>query len=139
MSAEEQAFNLGRAWETIPEPKLQFILQVVRQDCGVSTFRIGPHTPSMKNEDVLMVHRLWLNITREPGLAGLHHHEILTEAVARFARDCTGTAREGILEDLRRLDGRHDTLSKLITTGVEPVSQLPAATPEPDERCEPPK
>jgi len=138
MSAEEQAFNLGRAWETIPEPKLQFILQVVRPDCGVSTFRIGPHTPSMKNEDVLMVHRLWLNITREPGLAGIHHHEILTEAVARFARDCTGANREDILEDLRRLEGSHDTVSK-VATGVEPVSLLPTGKPEPDERCGPPK
>jgi len=139
MSAEEQAFNLGRAWETIPEPKLQFILQVVRQDCGVSTFRIGPHTPSMKNEDVLMVHRLWLNITREPGLAGLHHHEILTEAVARFARDCTGPARANILEDLRQINDPHDSAAKLIAGGVEPVAQLPSGAPQPDERCEPPK
>jgi hypothetical protein len=140
MSAEEQAFNLGRAWETIPEPKLQFILQVVRQDCGVSTFRIGPHTPSMKNEDVLMVHRLWLNITREPGLAGLHHHEILTEAVARFARDCTGPGRESILEDLRRMEEGPGAASATITKGVEPVAQLPGAAPEADSQtCGPSK
>ena len=69
MTAEEQAFFLGRAWEAIPEPKIQFVLQVVRPDGTVSTFRIGPHTPSMKNEDVLQVHRLWLNLTRETGLA----------------------------------------------------------------------
>jgi amino acid transporter len=140
MAAEEQAFSLGRAWETIPEPKLQFVLQIVKPDCSVSTFRIGPHTPSMKNEDVLMVHRLWLNITREPGLEGLHHHEILTEAVTRFARDCTGSEREGILDDLRRLEGQHGSKAPLTITGVEPVAQLPAATPEAEgPGCDPPK
>jgi uncharacterized membrane protein len=112
MTAEEQAFYLGRAWETIPEPKLQFVLQVIKSDANastVSTFRIGPHTPSMKNEDVLLVHRLWLNLTREPGLESLHHHDILTEAVARFAHECTSPNREAILDDLREIETRRST------------------------------
>ncbi len=129
MSAEEQAFYLGRAWETIPEPKLQFVLEVVKPDCTVSTFRIGPHTPSMKNEDVLLVHRLWLNLTRETGLAGLHHHDILTEAVARFARECTSAGREGILDDLREIETRRSSTSPMVGSGVEPVALLPAVTP----------
>ncbi len=55
MTPEEQAFALGRAWEGVPEPKRQFVLQVVRPDSKVDTFRIGPHTPTMKNEDVLLL------------------------------------------------------------------------------------
>jgi amino acid transporter len=102
MTPEEQAFALGLAWEALPEPKRQFVLQIVRPDGGVETFRIGPHTPTMKNEDVFLLHRLWLNITREPGLEKVHHHEILTEALTRFARDYGARDREEIIRELRR-------------------------------------
>src|SRR5206468_9940070 len=64
----EQAFMLGRAWEAMPEPKRQFLLQIVHPDGKVDTFHIGPHSPSLKTEDIHLVHRLWLNITREGGL-----------------------------------------------------------------------
>src|SRR5438132_1120216 len=87
MTAQEQAFELGRAWEAAPEPKRQFVVQIVHPDQQVDTFRIGPHTPSIKSEDVHLIHRLWLNITREPGLDKLHHHDVVTEALTRFARD----------------------------------------------------
>ena len=102
MTPEEQAFALGRAWEALPEPKKQFVLQVIHPDAHVDTFRIGPHTPSMKDEDVLLLHRLWLNITREPGLENVHHHEILTEALTRFAHDYGARERDDILKELRR-------------------------------------
>ena len=111
MSAQEQAFYLGHAWEAMPEPKRQFIFQVVYPDLKVDTFHIGPHTPSLKTEDVHLVHRLWLNITREPGLETLHHHDILTEALTRFAREYAGHDRQDILRELRkavRRDG-HDS------------------------------
>lgn len=103
MTPEEQAFALGQAWEAVPEPKKQFVLQVVHPDGGLETFRIGPHTPTMKDEDVLLLHRLWLNITREPGLENLHHHEILTEALTRFAHDYGARERDVILKELRRV------------------------------------
>jgi amino acid transporter len=103
MSAHEQAFELGRAWEAMPEPKRQFVFQVVNPDQSVDTFRIGPHTPTMKTEDVHLVHRLWLNITREQGMDAVHHHDILTEALTRFARDYAGRDREEILKQLGKI------------------------------------
>jgi nucleotide-binding universal stress UspA family protein len=101
MTTAEQAFHLGSAWEAIPEPKQQFLLQIVQPTGGVDTFRIGPHTPTMKNEDVVLLHRLWLKITREPGLENVHHHDILTEALTRFEKDYGAHEREGICEELR--------------------------------------
>jgi hypothetical protein len=102
MNPQEQAFNLGRAWEAMPDPKRQFIAQVVLPDMSVQTFTIGPHTPQMTSEDVHLVHRLWLNITRERGLDRLHHSDIVRLALARFAREYAGRDREEILHQLRR-------------------------------------
>ena len=56
----------------------------------------------MKTEDVHMLHRLWLNSTRERGLENLHHHDLLTLAMTRFARDYAGSEHEEILAELRK-------------------------------------
>jgi amino acid transporter len=126
MTAAEQAFQLGRAWESTPEPKRQFVFQVVHPDLKVDTFHIGPHTPSLKSEDVHLVHRLWLNITRETGLDKLHHHDILTEALTRFARDYAGRDREDILRELRKTSGKTVTTRPLAGNGERSDIVVPA-------------
>ncbi len=139
MSPQEQAFELGRAWEGAPEPKRQFVLQIVHPNLTVDTFRIGPHTPTMKTEDVHLVHRLWLNITREPGMDRLHHHDILTEALTRFAREYAGRERADILRDLRKASGQSAPTTPLSNEGnppPEPIKPLSKANPEPSSKDE---
>jgi len=131
MTAEEQAFALGRAWEATPEPKRQFVLQIVHPDGKVDTFRIGPHTPTMKTEDVHLIHRLWLNITREPGMDKLHHHDIVTEALTRFARDYAGRDRSDILRELRKSSGS-TVQTRPIGDDGKPASQ-PLMPPQEDQ------
>jgi hypothetical protein len=104
MAAEDQAFRLGTAWEQAPQPKRQFVFHAVGTEARVCTFRIGPHTPTMTAEDIQLVHRLWLDITQEPGLDKLHHSDIVTQALARFAEDCGSPARAEIISRLRRRD-----------------------------------
>jgi amino acid transporter len=87
LTGEEQAFRLGQAWEAMPEPKRQFVFQVVHHDGTVESFRIGPHTPTMKSEDVQLVHKLWLDIKKYPGTEDVHHSDIVTLALTRLARD----------------------------------------------------
>jgi amino acid transporter len=133
MTAQEQAFYLGHAWEAMPEPKRQFIFQVVYPDKKVDTFHIGPHTPSLKTEDVHLVHRLWLNITREPGLETLHHHDILTEALTRFAREYAGLDRQDILRELRKQSGVTVTTRALgDSDGLTKANVIPPGTSEAD-------
>ena len=43
MTPAEQAFALGSAWEAIPEPKRQFVLQIVQPD---GSRRHLPHRPA---------------------------------------------------------------------------------------------
>jgi amino acid transporter len=121
MTSQEQAFFLGRAWEAAPEPKRQFVLQVVRPDLTVDTFRIGPHAPTMKPEDVELVHRLWLNITKEPGMDKVHHSDVVTLSLTRFARDYAGRDRGDILREFNREVGRHP----------RPPEEPPGLTAEP--------
>ena len=139
MTTAEQAFALGRAWEAIPEPKQQFVLQIVRPDGTVDSFRIGPHTPTMKNEDVVLLHRLWLNVTREPGLENIHHHDILTQALTRFARDFGAREHEDIVRELRRNTSEADPSQvRRIADQIQTVQSEPTR-PERDDTPHSPK
>jgi amino acid transporter len=129
MTSQEQAFYLGRAWEAMPEPKRQMLFQVVRPDGEVETFRIGPHTPAMRTEDVHLVHRIWLDATRYPGLDKLHHSDLVSMALTRFAHDYTGTDRDTILRELKKQEDKRATGVPL-TAGVVPVPVKEKKPPE---------
>ena len=140
MSPQEQSFQLGRAWEAMPPPKKQFVLHIVRPDLQAETFRIGPHTPTLKGEDVDLVHRLWLNITREHGLDRLHHSDIVTAALTRFAREYTGREREDLLKELRKFSsGKHLGESARVSLPRPPATQPPSGeAPVPRRESAPP-
>jgi amino acid transporter len=100
MTAEEQAFHLGQAWEALPEPKRQFNFYVVDPSGQAKVFYIGPHAPALSPDDVQLVHRLWLNMRRDPTVTDLHHSDIITYALTRLAGQYAREKME-ILRDLR--------------------------------------
>jgi hypothetical protein len=98
LTAAEQAYHVGQAWEALPEPKRQFTFYIVKPDGSSLSFHIGPHAPTIEPHEVQLVHRLWLNLRRAPHMQNLHHSDILTYALTRmateFARDKQGTLRD---------------------------------------------
>ena len=101
MSAQEQAFHIGQAWENLPEPKRQFTFYVIMPDGEAEAFHIGPHATALRAEDVQLVHRLWLTFRRDPEMQGLHHSDIMTYALTRLAMDYARDKQE-TLKSLRR-------------------------------------
>ncbi len=99
LTAEEQAYLMGQAWEALPEPRRQFNYCVVESDGAMKVFYIGPHAPALSPEDVQLVHRLWLNMRRDPTMQHLHHSDIVTYALMRLAGQCN-REKEEILRDL---------------------------------------
>jgi hypothetical protein len=101
LTAQEQAYHVGQAWEALPEPKRQFTFYVIKPDGAALSFHIGPHAPAIEPHEVQLVHRLWLNMRRAPHMQDLHHSDILTYALTRmaneFARD-----KQGTLKDLQK-------------------------------------
>ena len=85
LTAQEQAYHVGQAWETLPEPKRQFTFYVVPPAGEAESFHIGPHAPSIPASDVQLVHRLWLNMRRDPDMEDLHHSDIVSFALTRLA------------------------------------------------------
>ena len=100
MTAEDQAFHMGQAWEALPEPKRQFNFYVIGPTGETKVFYIGPHAPALSPDDVQLVHRLWLNMRRDPSVPDLHHSDIITYALTRLAGQYAREKVE-ILRDLR--------------------------------------
>jgi amino acid transporter len=101
LTAQEQAFHMGHAWEALPEPKRQFTFYIVLPNGDAEAFHIGPHAPTLQTDDVQLVHRLWLNFRREPEMDGLHHSDIVTYALTRLATEYARDKQE-TLKSLRR-------------------------------------
>src|SRR6201996_3140615 len=104
MSAQEQAFHVGQAWENLPEPKRQFTFYVVMPNGDAQGFHIGPHAPTLQADDVQLVHRLWLNFRRDPEMQALHHSDIVTYALTRLAIEYARDKQE-TLREMRRYTG----------------------------------
>jgi len=117
MTAEEQAYHMGQAWEALAEPKRQFNFYVIDPGGEAKVFYIGPHAPKLSPDDVQLVHRLWVNMRRDPSVQDLHHSDIITYALTRLAGQYAREKQE-ILRDLRNYRaadspvalrlGRHD-------------------------------
>ena len=126
MTAEDQAFHVGQAWEALPEPKRQFNFYVVTATGETKVFYIGPHAPALGPDDVQLVHRLWLNMRRDPSVQDLHHSDIITYALTRLAGQY---AREKV-EILRDLRNYRAAESPSLRIGGQDLSGVPPAPPE---------
>ena len=130
MTAEDQAFHIGQAWEALPEPKRQFNFFVVGPDGDTKVFYIGPHAPTLSPDDVQLVHRLWLNMRRDPTMQDLHHSDIITYALTRLAGQY---AREkmDILRELRNYRAAEaSTLRAPEPTGLAAGVPVAESTPK---------
>ncbi len=126
LTAEQQAFHLGQAWEALPEPKRQFNFFVISPNGETKVFYIGPHAPTLSPDDVQLVHRLWLNMRRDPSVQGLHHSDIITYALTRLAGQYA-REKNDILRELRNFCAAESSTLRL---GNEPPAADATSLPE---------
>lgn len=91
MSPQEQARQLGRAWERLSgKPRRQVCFKVVEPEGKEHTTYMGAHAPQLTEEDVSLVHEIWLQVTTIPSRHRLHHRDVVRVALDRLKRDLRG-------------------------------------------------
>ena len=108
LTSDEQAKLTGDAWERMPEPRPRVTLEVCAPDGSVREYTIGPHTPRLRPQDVELMHKLWLNITRDPKFAGAHHYHIVALALEELQRELSTEQRAELLQKLQEEMNRRD-------------------------------
>jgi hypothetical protein len=102
LTPDEQAKLTGDAWERLPDPKPRLVMEV-RMPNGVSReYYLGPHTPRLRNQDLDLMHRVWLEVTSDPRLAGLHHYHVVAVALEELERELRTEQRNEVLDKLWR-------------------------------------
>ena len=100
LSADEQAKLSGDAWERLPEPRPRMVLEIVAPDSQVHDYELGPHAPRLRLEDLRLMHEIWLELTRDPKYAGLHHYHVVGTALRELRERLHGTDRTEALDDI---------------------------------------
>jgi hypothetical protein len=106
MTSDELARRIGLAWETLPEPRHPFSLEIITPGRPSTFVNLGPHPPRLWPEDVDKLHRLWLRLSADLG-SKLHHRDVVGVALRRLEREFEGADREAILAELQKDVTRH--------------------------------
>jgi hypothetical protein len=104
MSPAEQAKRLGEAWEALPhKPRHHVCFRIVEPDGKTDDFFLGAHAPHLADDDINVIHKLWLEVTHEKRGEDAHHKEIVTVALTRLEEALRGDERRGVLEQIHKL------------------------------------
>src|SRR6185295_12347628 len=88
-------------WETLPEPRHPFSLEIISPGRPSIFVNLGPHPPRLWPEDVDLVHELWLELSEEFG-SKLHHRDVIGVALRRMDKEFHSQEREQVIGDVRQ-------------------------------------
>ena len=93
MTALDQARELGRAWERLPEkPRRQVTFKVIEPNGVEHVVNLGAHAPHLTEDDINLIHKLWVKVSSVPGRRKVHHRDVVRVALDRLERDLRGNA-----------------------------------------------
>jgi amino acid transporter len=91
MTVQEQARNLGRSWEALgTRPRREVCFRVLAEDGTEHVVYLGAHAPNLSEEDVALIHKLWLQVSNIPSRRRVHHRDVVRVALNRLERDLRG-------------------------------------------------
>jgi len=97
LSGAQMAHRLGEAWDRIEKSQnVRSRLVACKRSGEVETFLLGPHAPPLSQEDLDLIHRLWLDAIERYGL-DVHHRDVVRAALEEMERNLAGPDRERVL------------------------------------------
>jgi amino acid transporter len=91
LTPTEQARNIGRAWELVQHlarRKVKF--RVIEPTTADHIVYLGAHAPPLTEDDINLIHELWLQVSNAPGRRRVHHRDVVRVALNRLKRDLRG-------------------------------------------------
>ncbi|MGH9759367.1 MAG: APC family permease, partial [Blastocatellia bacterium] len=88
MSVQDQARYLGRAWERLSEtPRRQVTFTILDTESKESHVLLGAHAPNLTKDDIDLIHRIWIQVSKIPSRRRVHHRDVVRVALNRLERD----------------------------------------------------
>lgn len=109
MPINDQAREIGLAWERMPEPHPRLTLEVFTPAGQEQVFYLGPHAPRLTPKEIDLLHKIWLQLSDKlPGME-IHHHDIVHFSLDELGRELDEGKEKEVLDRLRaHLEGIRD-------------------------------
>jgi hypothetical protein len=98
---EEQARQIGEAWEKLGDQKPQFNLEIHMPNGDKMYKVLGPHAPNLTANEVHLLHRLWLRFSEVLAREELHHHDVVHFALEEVQKEIDEGHEESVVGRLR--------------------------------------
>src|SRR5271167_4078815 len=100
-NTEEQARQIGEAWEKLGDIKPQFNLEIHLPN-GDKIYKVlGPHAPNLTSNEVNLLHRLWLRFSDVLAPQELHHHDVVHFALEEVQKEIDDGQEDAVVKRLR--------------------------------------
>ncbi len=100
-NTEEQARQIGDAWEKLGDIKPQFNLEIHLPN-GDKIYKVlGPHAPNLTANEVNLLHRLWLRFSDVLAPQELHHHDVVHFALEEVKKEIEDGQEDAVVKRLR--------------------------------------
>src|SRR5437660_6019482 len=100
-SNEEQARQIGEAWEKLGDQKPQFNLEIHLPN-GDKLYKVlGPHAPNLTANEVNLLHRLWLRFSDAVAPLEMHHHDVVHFALEELQKEVEEGHEDTVVSRLR--------------------------------------
>jgi hypothetical protein len=98
---------MGRAWERLKEkPRRQVKFRVIEPSGAEHVVLLGAHAPTLTEDDVRLIHELWLQVSSIPSRKRVHHRDVVRVALNRLRRDLK--AQSDVMLDFYKLEQEDD-------------------------------
>jgi hypothetical protein len=103
MTPQEQARQLGKSWESLGEkPRRQVCFRIINPTTEDTVVYLGAHAPHLTEEDLSLIHKLWLQVSNVPSRKRVHHRDVVRVALNRLERDLR--AQSDVMLDFYKLE-----------------------------------
>ena len=101
MPVNDQAREIGVAWEHMSEPRPHVTLEIFTPAGQEEIFYLGPHAPQLTAKEIDLLHRIWLGFSDQLPGEEIHHHDIIHFALTEVEREIANGEQNEVLERLR--------------------------------------
>jgi len=103
MLAEDQAREVGAAWENLPlKPDHPVILEIIDPLGKGIEFELGAHAPRLNETDVQLIHQIWLELVQQSHgqVSEIHHRDVVTLALQRLSNELSSAERKKVILEI---------------------------------------
>jgi amino acid transporter len=97
----EEARTAGLAWERLPDPKPQLMLEILFPTGQEHIFYLGPHAPRLTAKEIDLLHSIWLELSNDVAPEEIHHHDVIHFALNELRQELDDGRRQEVIDRLR--------------------------------------